>query len=100
MSDSSQILGSGPSPEPVSCYKAHAAKNGVYDWLVDKIVDLGVFNLGGTNYQKCFVREVTEKGNYKYIATNDEEDKLIDCHFMLFRQICPSSLGTGTQLSS
>lgn len=71
-------------------------ENGVYSDLTDKIEKLGDKSLGGADYNQHFTRTLTPQGHYKYIAMNNDEEG--DCHFVMFGQVCPLSMGT--QLSS
>jgi hypothetical protein len=81
-------------------YEMRGTPDGVYDQLIRKISELGSLTLGGAEYDSDFKRRITEKGNYKYVHVDDlnEQENAPDCHFIIFGQTCPMSLGT--QLSS
>jgi len=96
-SPSHTISSPSPSPPtfPLTRYESRN-KNGIYDHVTDRILKLGNKTLAGTDYQEHFVREVTEKGHFKYVAT--EQTSREDCHFLLFGETCAAS--KGTQMSS
>ena len=81
-------------------FEERTTPGGVYDQLIDKISDLGNLTLAGADYGEDFNRRITERGNYKYVCKDDsdEHENALDCHFIIFGQTCPMSLGT--QLSS
>jgi hypothetical protein len=98
MSKTSAPAQTSSAPTIANRYEARAAKDGVYDQLIEKISGHGTLCLGGADYNKEFVRKVTENGNYKYALANDDNQTPEDCHFIMFGQVCPMALGT--QLSS
>lgn len=71
-------------------------EDSVYKLLTKQIIAYGEKTLAGADYQDHFTRKVTEKGHYKYVATNDSCGE--DRRFLLFGETCPMS--EGTQLSS
>ena len=98
MSETSTLPGTPSPPNPTNRYEARGAKDGVYERLIEKIIGHGTLCLGGADYKKDFVRKVTENGNYKYAHVDDDSQTPEDCHFIVFGQVCPMTLGT--QLSS
>src|ERR1700722_5461119 len=75
-------------------YELRVTDDGVYENLIQKISELGTLTLGGSDFNKDFVRRVTDNGNYKYLQADENNNHTDDFHFIMFGQTCPTSLGT------